>query len=43
MSAANGGQVLVSGVTAGIVEGELPAEVELWPLGEHRLRDLAAT
>jgi predicted ATPase/class 3 adenylate cyclase len=41
MSAAHGGQLVVSGVTAGLVRGLLPPGVELWPLGEHRLRDLA--
>jgi predicted ATPase/class 3 adenylate cyclase len=42
MSAATGGQVLVSGVTAALVQADLAVDVELWPLGEHRLRDLAA-
>ncbi|MDH3683907.1 MAG: adenylate/guanylate cyclase domain-containing protein, partial [Acidimicrobiia bacterium] len=38
MSAANGGQVLVSTVTAGLAGGD----VELASLGSHRLRDLSA-
>ena len=37
----HGGQVLVSGVTADLVQGELPAQASLRDLGEHRLRDLA--
>jgi predicted ATPase/class 3 adenylate cyclase len=37
----HGGQVLVSGVTADLVQGELPARASLRDLGEHRLRDLA--
>ena len=37
----HGGQVLVSGVTADLVQGELPAQTSLRDLGEHRLRDLA--
>ena len=36
MAASHGGQILLSGVTAGIVAG-----VELVDLGEHRLRDLS--
>ncbi len=36
-----GGQLLVSGVTADLVQGELPARASLRDLGEHRLRDLA--
>ena len=38
---ANGGQVLVSGVTNDIVQGSLPPQATLRNLGEHRLRDLA--
>jgi predicted ATPase/class 3 adenylate cyclase len=37
----HGGQVLVSGVTADLVQGELPSQASLRDLGEHRLRDLA--
>jgi len=37
----HGGQVLVSGVTARLVEGDVPPQAELRDLGEHRLRDLA--
>jgi predicted ATPase len=36
----HGDQVLVSGTTAGLVGGSLPAACELIDLGEHRLRDL---
>ena len=42
MGAAHGGQVLVSGVTTELVVDGLAGDVELWSLGEHRLRDLAA-
>jgi predicted ATPase len=37
----HGGQVLLSGATAGLVRGQTPDGVELRDLGEHRLRDLA--
>ena len=37
----HGGQVLVSGVTADIVQGSLPPQASLRNLGEHGLRDLA--
>jgi predicted ATPase len=37
MAVGHGGQVLVSGSTAGLVNG-----IDLWDLGEHRLRDLSA-
>lgn len=40
MSAAHGGQVLVSGATAPLVVDHLPQGAELVALGEHRLRDL---
>ncbi len=36
-----GGQILVSGATADLVQGDLPPEASLRDLGEHRLRDLA--
>jgi len=41
LSAAYGGQVLLSGVTRELARHALPADVELRDLGEHRLRDLA--
>jgi predicted ATPase/class 3 adenylate cyclase len=40
-AAAHGGQVLVSDATRSLVEGHLPNGVELLPLGEHELRDVA--
>jgi predicted ATPase/class 3 adenylate cyclase len=40
-AAAHGGQVLVSDATRSLVEGHLPDGVELLPLGEHQLRDVA--
>jgi class 3 adenylate cyclase len=40
MSAAHGGQILLSQATRELVEQELPAEVSLRDLGEHRLKDL---
>jgi predicted ATPase/class 3 adenylate cyclase len=40
MAAAHGGQVLASGVTARLVGDQLPGDVTLLDLGEHRLRDL---
>jgi YVTN family beta-propeller protein len=39
-AAAHGGQVLLSGVTRGLIEDELPDGVGLRDLGEHRLKDL---
>lgn len=42
MSAGHGGQVLVSQRTAELVDGELPSEITLVDLGEHRLKDLTA-
>jgi len=41
MSAAHGGQVLLSQTTANLVEQDLPDDVSLRDLGEHRLKDLA--
>jgi predicted ATPase len=40
MSAGHGGQVLLSQVTCDLVEHDLPADVSLQDLGEHRLKDL---
>jgi len=37
----HGGQVLISGATGSVVQGDLPTDVILRDLGEHRLRDLA--
>ncbi|MGH7729023.1 MAG: ATP-binding protein, partial [Vulcanimicrobiaceae bacterium] len=37
----HGGQVLVSGVTTDLVQGDLPAQASLRDLGAHRLKDLA--
>jgi predicted ATPase/class 3 adenylate cyclase len=38
---AHGGQILVSGVTADLVLGQLPPQATLRDLGSHRLKDLA--
>ena len=40
MSAGHGGQVLLSQVTADLVEHNLPTDVSLQDLGEYRLKDL---
>ncbi|HMX21252.1 MAG TPA: adenylate/guanylate cyclase domain-containing protein, partial [Anaerolineales bacterium] len=40
MSVANGGQVLLSNTTADLVREQLPAEITLRDLSEHRLKDL---
>jgi len=40
MSAAHGGQVLLSAAVASIVADHLPEGVSLYDLGEHRLKDL---
>src|ERR687890_668135 len=40
LSAAHGGQVLLSLATRELVRDRLPPEVGLWDLGEHRLKDL---
>jgi predicted ATPase/class 3 adenylate cyclase len=40
MSAAHGGQILVSAATAALVRDHLPPGTTLRDLGEHRLRDL---
>lgn len=42
MGAAHGGQLVVSGATEALVRGDLPADIALVDLGEHRLRDLQA-
>ena len=41
MSAAHGRQIILSGVTAELLAGELPGTVSLIDLGPHWLRDLA--
>lgn len=40
MTAAHGGQVVISGATEALVRDELPDNMGLVDLGEHRLRDL---
>jgi predicted ATPase/class 3 adenylate cyclase len=40
MAAAHGGQLVISGATEELVRGDLPPDVQLVDLGEHRLRDL---
>jgi class 3 adenylate cyclase len=40
---AHGEQVVMSGVTAGIVKTQLPAGASLIDLGQHRLRDVSET
>jgi predicted ATPase/class 3 adenylate cyclase len=42
MSAAHGGQVVVSQITEQLIRDRLPPGVEVMDLGEHRLRDLSA-
>jgi predicted ATPase/class 3 adenylate cyclase len=42
MSAGHGGQVLLSETTRAMVADELPDEISLRDLGEHRLKDLLA-
>lgn len=37
----HGGQVLVSGTSADLLQGEMPAQTSLRDLGAHRLKDLA--
>ena len=37
----HGGQVLVSGISADLLQGEMPAQSSLRDLGAHRLKDLA--
>ena len=41
MAIGHGGQILLSGVTNALVQGQLPQPVMLKDLGSHRLRDLA--
>jgi len=41
VSAAHGGQILVSRTTAALVQSDLPPEIALRDLGQHRLKDLA--
>jgi len=41
LAIAHGGQILVSGVTADLVLGQLPPQATLRDLGSHRLKDLA--
>jgi class 3 adenylate cyclase len=43
MSIANGGQVLLSTSTAELVRGDLPTEITLRDMGEHRLKGLEKT
>ena len=43
MSAAHGGQILLSQATADLIQEELDDGVELRDLGEHRLKDLSAS
>ena len=40
MSAAHGGQILISQVTRDLVLEQLPSEITLLDMGEHRLKDL---
>jgi class 3 adenylate cyclase len=40
LSAGHGGQTLICRVTQELIQGQLPAGVELRDLGEHQLRDL---
>ena len=41
-SLAQGGQVLISGVTAQLTRGQLPKDAHLLDLGTHQLKDLSA-
>lgn len=40
-AAAHGGQIVLSGATAALLQGDLPPELRKLNLGTHRLRDLA--
>ncbi len=42
MSAAHGGQIVISGATEALVRDQLPNGMGLLDLGEHRLRDLGS-
>src|SRR6185312_14187290 len=42
MSAAHGGQIVISGATETLVRGQLSDGTALLDLGEHRLRDLGS-
>jgi class 3 adenylate cyclase len=41
MGIGHGGQILLSGITAGLLDGRLPSEASLFDLGKHRLRGLS--
>lgn len=41
MGIGHGGQVLLSGITAGLLDGRLPTGASLLDLGDHRLRGLS--
>ena len=41
LAVGHGGQVLASGVTSDLVQGDLPPQASLRDLGEHRLKDLS--
>ena len=41
LAIAHGGQTIVSGVTADLVQGQMPSQTTLHDLGAHRLKDLA--
>jgi predicted ATPase/class 3 adenylate cyclase len=41
LSIGHGGQILISGTTADLAQGELPPQTSLRDLGAHRLKDLA--
>lgn len=41
LAIAHGGQIIVSGVTADLVQGQMPSQTTLHDLGAHRLKDLA--
>ena len=40
LSVAHGGQIILSGITADLAQGNMPAGLEFRDLGEHRLKDL---
>jgi predicted ATPase/class 3 adenylate cyclase len=41
LAIAHGGQIIASGVTADLVQGQMPPQAALRDLGQHRLKDLA--